>query len=183
MPMLRGLLAGLGLGILWGAVARLFMRLLTDDPHFSWEGTLFIVGLAAGAGALVGLVRGALRSGRSGWWRLAALPGLALFAGPGMLLLPASVGMAMVLRGRAVVRVLGVLVAAGTPLLFLVPDDSGEVAELGVAQLPGVALLLLSTVVLGWGIGEVVRRHHGVRITVRRATRAVPDRHETVVAA
>lgn len=154
--MLRGVVAGLGLGILWGGVARLFMRLLTDDPQFSWEGTLFIVGLSAGAAALVGLVRGALRSGRSGWWRLAALPGLALFAGPGLVLLPTAVGMAMVMRGGPVVRVLGALVATGTPLLLVA--SAGEVGGLGAAQLPGVVLLLASTVPLGWGIGEVVRR-------------------------
>ena len=156
--MVRGFLTGVLAGLAWGVLARVFMRLLSDEPGFSWSGTLFILGLSAFAGALVGLVRGARRAGRSGWWRLAALPGLVLFAGPGLLLLPGAVGTAMVVRGRPWVRVLGVVVACGTPVLLLLAGDDGETAALGLAQLPGLVLLLASTVVLGWGVGEVVRR-------------------------
>ena len=103
--LLRGLVVGMGLGLVWGVVARVFMRLLTTTPSFSWSGTLFILGLAAVAGACLGLVHAARVAGRSRWWRLAALPALALFAGPGIVLPPATIGMAMVLRGGRVVRV------------------------------------------------------------------------------
>ena len=31
-------------GVLIGTVARWWMRLITDEPEFSWNGTIFIVG-------------------------------------------------------------------------------------------------------------------------------------------
>ena len=151
--MLRGLAGGALAGALWGVFARLFMRLLTDDPQFSWSGTLAIVGLATVAGACVGLVHGARVSGRSPWWRLAALPALVLFAGPGSLLAPAAVGMAAVLRGRAAVRVLGALLVA-VPVVVVVSGSPPPT----VTQQAGLALMVLSAAPLGWGLGEVVRR-------------------------
>ena len=106
--------------------ARVFMRLLTTAPGFSWSGTLFILGLAAVAGACLGVVHAARVAERSRWWRLAALPALALFAGPGMLLAPAAIGMAMVLRGGRVVRVVGAVVVTGSPLLAVLSDEDGR---------------------------------------------------------
>ncbi|HET6969011.1 MAG TPA: hypothetical protein VFI44_12060 [Ornithinibacter sp.] len=152
---LRGLVTGLGLGLAWGVVARVFMRLLTTDPSFSWSGTLFILGVGGVAGAGVGLVHAARVAGRSPWWRLAALPALALFAGPGMALAPAAVGMAMVLRGGWVVRVLGAVAVTGSPLIVVV---SAQTVGATPTQLAGVALMVLSAVPLGWGIAEVVCR-------------------------
>lgn len=152
--MLRGLALGAAAGALWGVVARAFMRLLTDDPGFTWSGTLFILGVASVAGACVGLAMGARASGRSGWWRLAALPALALFAGPGILLAPAAVGMAAVLRGRAVVRVLGTLFVAATPLALVTMPPVAPTPT----QLAGVALMLLCAAPLGWALTEVAGR-------------------------
>jgi hypothetical protein len=152
--MRRGLAAGLLGGALWGVVARAFMRLLSDDPQFSWEGTLGIIGAAAVAGALVGLVHGARVTGRRAWWRLAALPGLVLFAGPGSLLVPAAVGMAAVLFGRPVVRALGVLLVAVTPVVVLTTPPMVPTRE----QLAGLALMLLSTAPMGWAVHEVAGR-------------------------
>ena len=149
----RALAAGMLGGALWGVVARVFMRLLSDDPQFSWEGTLGIVGVAALAGASVGLVHAARVTGRSRWWRLAALPGLLLFAGPGSLLLPTTVGMAAVLRGRPVVRALGVVVAM-VPLVVL----AGNEPPLPPTQVTGLTLMVASCAPLGWALGEVVRR-------------------------
>ena len=107
------------------------------------------------AGACIGVVHAARVAGRSGWWRLAALPALILFAGPGMLLVPAAVGMAAVLRGGRVVRTLGAVVVAGTPLVAVLSDESLGVTR---TQLVGLVLMVLSAVPLGWGIGEVVGR-------------------------
>lgn len=152
--MLRGLGLGALAGLGWGAVARLFMRLLTDDPQFSWSGTLFILGLATAAGACVGMVLGARASGRSGWWRLAALPALALFAGPGSLLAPAVLGMAAVLRGRTVVRVLGTLLVTVPPVVLA----SDPAVSPTPTQLVGTALMLLSAAPLGWALGRVAGR-------------------------
>ena len=89
--LLRGAALGLALGAAWGVLARVWMRLITTDPAFSWSGTLLIVGLAALLGAGVGLVDAALRAGRSRWWRLAVVPGLLLLLGPGILLAPSFV--------------------------------------------------------------------------------------------
>jgi hypothetical protein len=160
--LLRGLVTGMGLGLVWGVVARLFMRLLTTTPSFSWSGTLFILGLAALAGACLGLVHAARVAQRSGWWRLAALPALALFAGPGLLLAPATIGMAMVLRGGRVVRVVGAVVVTGSPLIAVM---SGEPIEATRTQLAGVALMVLSAAPLGWGLAEVVCRWRPGRVT------------------
>jgi hypothetical protein len=151
--LLRGLALGAVLGLVWGVVARVFMRLLTTDPSFSWSGTLFILGLAIVAGACLGLVHAARVAERSRWWRLAALPALALFAGPGMVLAPAAIGMAMVLRGGAVVRVVGAVVVTGSPLIAVL---SGEAIDVAPAQLVGLALMVLSAAPLGWGVAEVV---------------------------
>jgi hypothetical protein len=151
--MLRGPAVGALAGAAWGVVARVFMRLLSDDPQFSWAGTLGILGVAAVAGACVGLVRGARVSGRSRWWRLAALPGLVLFAGPGSLLAPAAVGMLAVLRGRPATRALGVLFVVVSPLVVV----SGSPPPTP-AQQAGLALMVLSAAPLGWALGEVVGR-------------------------
>lgn len=91
-----GLLLGAGLGVL----ARAWMRGVSTDPSFSWEGTVFILGLFAWAGLLVGVVRTLRLSGRSPWWRLLLLPGLALFAGPGAVLLPGTLVAGWGLAGR-----------------------------------------------------------------------------------
>ena len=152
--MRRALAAGLLGGALWGVVARVFMRLLSDDPQFSWEGTLAIVGASAVAGALVGLVHGARVTGRSRWWRLAALPAVVLFAGPGSLLLPAAVGMAAVLLGRPAVRAVGALLVAVPSVVIVTTPPAAPTA----LQLAGLALMLLSTAPLGWALGEVVGR-------------------------
>ena len=152
--MLRGLAVGAALGALWGVVARGFMRLLTDDPHFSWSGTLSILAVATVAGACVGLVHGARVARRSGWWRLAALPALAVFAGPGMLLAPAALGMAAVLRGRVAVRVLGALLVAVPPVVIVTTSPTSPTST----QLAGAALMLLSAAPLGWSVGEVLGR-------------------------
>ena len=155
MRTLRAAALGFAAGVVWGAIARVFMRLLSTTPDFSWSGTLFILGVGAVAGSCIGVVHGARVAGRSGWWRLAAFPALILFAGPGMVLLPAAVGMAAVLRGGRVGRTLGAVVVAGSPLVVVLSDES-----LGVTptQLAGLVLMVLSAVPLGWGIGEVVGR-------------------------
>ena len=155
MRALRYAALGFAAGVVWGAVARVFMRMLSTSPEFSWSGTLFILGVGAVAGTCVGLVHAARVGGRSRWWRIAGLPALLLFAGPGMVLLPASVGMAAVLRGGPVARTLGAVLVAGSPLVVVLSDES-----LGVTttQVFGLTLMVLSAAPLGWGIGEVVGR-------------------------
>ncbi|WP_270888442.1 hypothetical protein [Pedococcus sp. 5OH_020] len=86
---LHAALAGLGLGAAWGALARIWMRLVSTDPQFSWPGTLLIVLLGAVFGLLVGIAwRARTSTGWRRWLRLLAVPGLVLFAGQGLPLAP-----------------------------------------------------------------------------------------------
>ena len=89
-------------------LARVWMRLITTEPEFSWAGTLAIIGLAAVLGCGVGLVAESRRAGRSLWWTLAVVPGLALFLSPGMLLAPCFLVGALAFAGRGrVLRAVG----------------------------------------------------------------------------
>jgi hypothetical protein len=113
-PMVRGALAGFGLGLLWGVAARVMMRLLTDTPEFSWAGTGFILGLSAVLGTGLGLLAAAKSAGRRRWWLLAVVPGLLLFAGPGAPFLPAFLVGGLVFTHRHwALRVLGAVAIAG----------------------------------------------------------------------
>ena len=64
MRTLRSAALGFAAGVVWGATARVFMRLLTTSPEFSWSGTLFILGVGAVAGACIGVVHAARLGGR-----------------------------------------------------------------------------------------------------------------------
>jgi len=46
-PRWRALLTGAGLGLTWGVVARVWMRLISTSPEFSVVTTAFILGIAA----------------------------------------------------------------------------------------------------------------------------------------
>jgi hypothetical protein len=120
--------AGLLLGVAWGVLARVWMRLVSDNPSFSWEGTLFILGLAGWFGVGLGVVAAARQRRGSRWWRLAVLPTLLLFAGPGILFLPPVVigGFAASGRGPVALRMLAGVVAAGAPVAFVLATG-GEV--------------------------------------------------------
>lgn len=89
--MLRAALTGLAMGLAWGVAARVFMRLVTDKPEFSWVGTMFILGLAALHGTCVAIAAEAHRQGRRQWWYVAVLPGMLIFGSQGLLFLPAFI--------------------------------------------------------------------------------------------
>lgn len=115
---LRAALIGFGLGVAWGAAARVWMRLVSTSPEFSWAGTAIILGFSGLLGLLVGLSwRARHATGRRRWFRWLFLPGLVLFAGqgaplaPGLLVagpllrrpgLPARVGTVLAVTGPAV---------------------------------------------------------------------------------
>ena len=99
--------AGLVVGAGWGLLARGWMRYISDEPEFSWAGTLFIVGAFALAGTFLALVD-VLRRRRARAWRvLLSLPALLLFASPGMLMLAPTLlgGFALCGRGPRWLRV------------------------------------------------------------------------------
>jgi hypothetical protein len=136
-----GFLLGLGLGVL----ARLWMRLITDDPEFSWSGTLFIV-LAFGVfGSAQGLSWAARRSG----WRRrgvsvarigAVVLTLPIFTGAGSIMLPTVLTAALACWRtdwprfvRAIAGVLALPVAA-----FVITEIAGEFGW-GAHGLAGIA--------------------------------------------
>jgi hypothetical protein len=88
-----GFLAG---GIVWGVVARLWMRLITTDPEFTWSGTLFIVGAFAVAATAQGVALAVRRRQWPRWAQgivrsLALVLALPLGAGAGIAMLPTLV--------------------------------------------------------------------------------------------
>jgi hypothetical protein len=151
---------GFALGLLWGTIARLFMRLLADTPEFSWPGTLGILGVSGLMGAALGLVRAARVGGRRRWWRLAPLPTLVLFASPGTLLLPGVVATAAAARiPSAAVRWAVTAVGVGTTLglaTWLTWQDVSRLRPIS-AYLPGLSLMTLCALLAGLAWGEVFR--------------------------
>jgi hypothetical protein len=119
-PVLRGALVGAGLGLLWGVGVRVFMRLVSENPSFSWVGTGFILGLSMLMGIGLGVLAAAKASGARRWWRLALLPGLMLLAGQGMPFIPAFVlGGLLFSRRHVALRVLGGLsISAGVVVIW-----------------------------------------------------------------
>lgn len=87
--LVRSALAGLGFGVCWGIAARVWMRLISTAPEFSWAGTGMIIGLTGIAGLTLGILAGVRRVGGSRWWRILAVLCLPTFASPGLLFLPA----------------------------------------------------------------------------------------------
>jgi hypothetical protein len=141
-----GSMLGYGaLGLLYGSALRLWMRVVSDDPEFTWAGTLFIVGAFTIAFAMAGLVAGGRRRGWKGLLipaRAAALvTSLGCFGGAGVLMLPTVVPGSLALARtdwRRWIRVTLVVVAFLPSLVLL-----GSVGDLGVARgLVGYALYL-----------------------------------------
>ena len=85
-PIIVGLLGG----AVWGAVLRAWMRFISTSPEFSWSGTLFIVGAAALAGLVVGVLWWRHLAGGSGWWKLLVVGVLPVFGGAGAVMLPSA---------------------------------------------------------------------------------------------
>ncbi len=121
---LIGPLAGFALGV----VARWWMRLISDDPEFSWSGTIFIVLAFTVMGAAHGMVWAVRRAGAGRRWTtvarvVAAVLTLPIFAGAGAMMLPTVFG-ASVARSRSdwprAVRVLFLVLAIPIPISIAV---------------------------------------------------------------
>ena len=159
--LVRAAATGLAAGAVWGVAVRVFMRLVTTDkPAFSWVGTLSIIASTAVFGLVVGVAAQARREGRSRWWLLLAVPGLLLFAGPGMLFLPAFLLGGIALRvalagGASPVRRTAALAAAlvavtVAPVLLWRSDRLNEVTMLSAPTRVQLAELLLMPVLGLW---------------------------------
>jgi hypothetical protein len=162
--MLRAALTGLGLGAAWGVLARIWMRLVTDTPEFSWTGSMFIVGLSAWFGLFVGAAAAARRAGGGRWWLLLAVPGLLLFASQGAFFFPGSLVAAVALSRRSrpgLALAVAVVAVSVVPVLVW---DAGRLNE--DTMLPASTLAQVSTLVgmpllglwLGWHARDLFRR-------------------------
>ena len=60
-------LKGAGLGLIWGIIARIWMRLISTDPEFSIAGTTAILIITTLFGTCTGFAFGARRRGWHGW--------------------------------------------------------------------------------------------------------------------
>ncbi|GAB3444238.1 hypothetical protein GCM10027517_23640 [Phycicoccus ginsengisoli] len=155
-PGLRAVLAGVAFGLAWGVVARVFMRLVSDAPSFSWAGTLGILAVAAWFGAFVAAASAKLRAGRRGWWRLLALPALLLFAGQGAPFLPGALlgAIALSRRWRPALSVpVAVVANAAVPVVMWWQLRLDEVTMLSApyrAQAAALILMPLLGLALAW---------------------------------
>jgi hypothetical protein len=150
--------AGLGgaAGAVWGGAARGWMRLVSTDPSFSWAGTMFIVALATVLGVGVGLSWWARRAvGHRRLLRWAVLPGMLLFAGQGLALLPGFLAGALLWRRRVAPRLLGAAALVGPAVVLWWVERFDETTFLSapprqqVAVLVGMPLLSLALAVGG----------------------------------
>jgi hypothetical protein len=159
---MRSLFAGFArwflMGLAWGAVARVFMRLITTSPEFSWAGTGMILAFAGLFWGLIGLVVAARRAGRTRWWRLAPLPGLILFAGAGMILVPGAIVVAAALATRRLALRVALLAIGlgGTYWAFNAFDDDRFLPPR--TQTLGYLLAVVAVAWLGAGLHTWWRR-------------------------
>lgn len=117
-PVWAAVLGGAGLGLGWGIVARLWMRLITTTPEFSIPGTVGILTITTLFGGWAGLAFAARRRGWQGWRHY-------------------------VPRSLAVIFFIPFGIAGGLPLMLTV-----LVATLGITQRVVVGLWVLAGLVL-----------------------------------
>jgi len=89
--------AGLLAGFLLGVFARAWMRLISEDPEFSWNGTIFIVAAFTIFGLTQAIVAVGRQRARRRWTRAIVraigIIGMApLFGGAGAFMIPTAVG-------------------------------------------------------------------------------------------
>ncbi len=139
------LLAGAGLGLVWGVAARLWMRLISTHPEFSVEGTAGILVIATLFGAFTGLAYAARRRGWRGWRYYTARSLAVIFfipfgAAGGTPLMLTVLLAALGLTQRAAV---GLWVVAGLALLLATATDLGVPMQAAYLALALAAALTL----------------------------------------
>lgn len=130
---LAGLMVGAIGGAAFGAAFRAWMRFVSDDPEFSWSGTLIIVGAFTAAYAGAGL----LWAGRRRGWKALMIPAriivvllsLACFGGAGLVMFPTIILGALAMARTDWPRALRIVFAALAGLSMLLV--AGQLLELG----------------------------------------------------
>jgi hypothetical protein len=145
----------LAAGVVWGALARGWMRVISTEPEFTSSGSLFIVGAFAVAATTQAVALVARR------WRSAALRGagrvvglvgmLPLFVGAGVTMLPTVVGGGLAFGQRGwprLVRALAVAVAVApvVAITLALVDDLGFGPRL-VAGVVGMVVIYAGVVI------------------------------------
>jgi hypothetical protein len=139
-----GFTAGAGLGALWGAQFRGWMRFVSTDPEFTWSGTLLIVILMGAFGATQGLAWAGLRLGWRGWRRalvrvLGVVGLLPTTLGAGMTMAPCTLAGSLAAHRSDWPRAARVA-AALAALANLGLVSAGVVAEVGGVVTPVLAV-------------------------------------------
>src|SRR4051794_21564735 len=108
-------------GAVLGVVARAWMRLISDDPEFSWSGTIFIIGGFTLFGIGQSIATATRRRARRRWTLtiarvVGAITMMPLFVAAGSVMLPTVVGGGLAYTRRNWNRVVRCVVLAGGPL-------------------------------------------------------------------
>jgi hypothetical protein len=161
-----------------GAVARWWMRLITDDPEFSWSGTTFIVLAFTIAGTGHGLAWAARRAHVRRRWTtpariVAAVLTLPMFTGAGVIMLPTVLG-ASLARDRTdwprAIRMATAVIALPAIIIVAVDLARGGVTP---GRLLGTLLLVATYTVVVRSLSAIVapiddgwRMRRSVRILI-----------------
>jgi len=168
-----GLLAGASLG----AVARGWMRMMSDDPEFSWSGTIFIVIAFALTGFGHAVAWAARRSRRRRWSTTGRVVGaiftLPLFGGAGSMMAP-TVVLAALARWRRdwhpTLRGVLAVLAAGVPAFVAFGVLRSDVSADRLAGLALFAatygLVVHTTGAIAAPLGDGWRMRRGVRVVL-----------------
>ena len=147
-------------GAALGVVARCWMRLITDDPEFSWGGTIFIVLAFTVAGTAHGVAWAVRRAGVRRRWSttarvVAGLLTLPIFTGAGAMMLPTVFG-ATVASARTdwprTARLVAALIAIPVPIII-----ATDLVDNGIT--PAV---LLGAVLMGATYIVVIRSSYAI---------------------
>jgi hypothetical protein len=166
-------LAGVAGGLVWGILARLWMRLISTDPEFTWSGTIMILIVTTLFGLGVGGAAAGRRSPRR-WVRrvtrvLGAMSLVFLSLAAGMILVASVVPATLALTQRrwwkpVRLALLGLsLLPAKVVVDGLAEDFSGLKAAIALVLYIGLAAVL----VIGWGSIVGSRKPRKIRRTAR----------------
>jgi len=146
-------LGGAGLGVVWGILARVWMRLISTNPEFSISGTAAILIIATIFGACAGFAFAARRRGWRRWGHYVPRGLAVLFFIPfgiagGFPLMLTVLLATVAMTQRAVV---GLWVLAGLSILLVVGSDIDVPAIVAVLVLAGaIALTAWKWIALRW---------------------------------